>query len=181
MTPKDILSFWFKEISEESWWKKDEDFDQMVRDRFMTIYQAAKGNQLKAWQDTAEGSLALVLILDQFSRNMFRGKPESFQTDPQALQVSKTAISKGFDVDLKNDKFHAEFLYMPYMHSENLSDQVESVRLFKQSGNEHMLSFAIAHHDIIERFGRYPHRNEILGRISTPKEKAFLKEPGSSF
>lgn len=179
MNPQDVLKFWFEEISQEAWFKKDANFDEMIRQRFLKTYQAARADDLKSWQTTAEGSLALVIVLDQFPRNMFRDKPQAFATDAQALKISKQTIANGMDQTLP--KTQRWFMYLPFMHSEDLADQERSIELFKALGNENSLKYAHDHHAIIKRFGRYPHRNEILGRRNTPEEEAFLREPGSSF
>lgn len=176
---QEVIDFWFKELEPKQWWVKDSDFDQMIETRFGELYKQASAGELYKWRETAEGSLAEVIVLDQFSRNIFRGKPESFASDPLALGAAQFAISKGFDTQLI--KQQRVFLYMPFMHSESKLIHVEAVKLFEALGIESNLEFEHKHKVIIDRFGRYPHRNEILGRKSTDEELAFLKQPGSGF
>ncbi len=181
-----VLSFWFGDPQEPEygtprafWFQSTPEIDQQIRDFFGDAYEDAKAGRLDAMLQKAEDCLALVIILDQFPRNMFRGKPQSFATDGKALEIAKLAVSKGFDKELS--LFQAKFLYLPYMHSENLDDQRECVRLFEALGEPQGLDYARKHMDIIARFGRFPHRNAILGRINTPEEIEFLAQPGSSF
>lgn len=180
MKPKVILHFWFEETSPQQWFVKDEAFDQLIRDRFSDIYTQAASGQLDAWVKEPEGALALVIILDQFSRNMFRGSEKSFATDNKALEIAKNAAQAGLDKKLDSD-IQRIFLYMPFMHSESLQDQAEGIRLFKHVNNPTTLDYAVQHRDIIARFGRFPHRNQVLNRPSTLEEIEFLKQPGSSF
>ena len=179
-TQQDILDFWFKETPKEKWFVKDLEFDEVINCRFSEIYEMAASGELDEWLDTPEGCLALVIILDQFSRNKFRSGSKSYATDELALSISKTAIERNFDSQLTNDE-HRAFLYMPFMHSEDLSEQEKGVELFNQFDDKNGADYAVAHKVIIEKFGRFPHRNEILGRASTPEEIEFLKQPGSSF
>jgi uncharacterized protein (DUF924 family) len=183
-----ILDFWFADPEgtaqepRKVWFAKDPSFDQDIRDRFLPYYYQAARGEFESWQDSAAGSLALIVLLDQFPRNMFRGQAQSFATDHQALRIAKTAIAQGFDQVLP--PLQQTFIYMPLMHSEVLDDQQQCVDLFHQMGardfqNSH--NFAIRHRDIIQQYGRFPHRNAILGRDSTPAELKFLQEPGSSF
>ena len=174
-----ILKFWFEELEPKDWWKKDSDFDQLILDRFGKVHTQATQGELFEWRKTAKGSLAEVIVLDQFSRNIFRDKPGSFQYDPMALTLSQIAIEKGFDQELSPDE--RVFLYMPFMHSESALIHEEAVKLYTQLGIQNNLDFEIKHKTIIDRFGRYPHRNKILGRESTEEEITFLSQPGSSF
>lgn len=174
-----IIKFWFDDIKPEQRWKKDDVFDNMISDRFKDIHSKASKGELKLWRKDPSGSLAEIIILDQFSRNIFRDKPESFASDKLAIEAAKEAIGKGFDNDLNIDQLG--FLYMPFMHSESLSDHEQAMKLFKKKGLESMYEYECKHKKIIDRFGRYPHRNQILGRESTSEEIEFLKTPGSSF
>ncbi len=176
---KQVISFWFDEIEPAQWWKKDEDFDSLIRARFAEVHNQAVLGELFSWRDTALGSLAEVIVLDQFSRNLFRNKPESFAYDSTALVLAQCAISKGFDQQLSD--IERVFLYMPFMHSESKLIHVEAVKLFESVGIQSNLDFELKHKAIIDRFGRYPHRNDILGRSSTVEEIEFLKQPNSGF
>ncbi len=175
----EILNFWFDEIEKSMWWIKNEDFDQLIIERFMQIHNEANSCELYDWRKSAKGRLAEIIVLDQFSRNMFRDESRSFASDSLALALSQEAISLNLDSEL-ND-IERSFLYMPFMHSESLRIHKVAVELFKKNGIESNYEFEIKHRDIIERFGRYPHRNSILGRVSTKEEIAFLKQPGSRF
>lgn len=179
MTSDDILDFWFDEIDPAQWWKKDEAFDQALRERFGDVHQRAARCELYAWRNGGRGRLAEVIVLDQFSRNLFRGEPASFACDPLALGLAQTAIETGADQTLS--PVERSFLYMPFMHSESAAIHAVGIGLFEALGIQANLDSAIRHREIIERFGRYPHRNAILGRTSTPEEIEFLKQPGSSF
>lgn len=174
-----VLNFWFNELSPADWWKKNPALDRKIRDRFADIHLAAAAGETYLWRKTAEGRLAEVIVLDQFSRNMFRDTPRAFAFDSQALVLAQEAVLGSHDQALEVQK--RSFIYMPFMHSESLIVQKWSLELFRQPGMDFNLDFALRHKHIIERFGRYPHRNEILGRISTAEELEFLKEKGSSF
>lgn len=174
-----VLDFWFEEVGPEQWWVKDPDFDALLVGRFSELHAAAVQCELYEWRKTPEGRLAEVIVLDQFSRNMFRGSPRSFAADSLALALAQEAVAGGHDQTLTTAQ--RGFLYMPYMHSESLLIHEEAVRLFEANGVAGTLDYELRHKRIIERFGRYPHRNEILGRESTAEEIEFLKEPGSSF
>jgi uncharacterized protein (DUF924 family) len=176
---QEIIEFWFNETDQTKWFKKDPAFDELMCRRFANVHAQAIRCELFSWRTTALGSLAEIVVLDQFSRNMFRDKPESFAYDEIALVLAQTAIFHGFDGQLPPEK--RAFLYMPFMHSESLLIHAEAVKLFTQLGAKTNLEYEMRHKAIIERFGRYPHRNKILGRISTPDELEFLLEPGSSF
>ncbi|MFQ3232095.1 DUF924 family protein [Reinekea sp.] len=179
MSYSDVLSFWFEEVDESLWWKKDEGFDQKIRERFLTLHEQANRCELFTWRTSAQGRLAEIILLDQFSRNMFRGSSKAFASDVLALTLAQEMISLGQDKELSEAQ--RRFVYMPHMHSESLIIHEEAVKLFEQLGNEKVLGFEIRHKDIIEQYGRYPHRNDILGRESTAEEIEFLKQPGSSF
>lgn len=179
MTPKAVLAFWFEEVTPAQWWAKSADFDRVVEARFGTLHAAACRCELYAWRNSAEGRLAEIIVLDQFSRNIFRDRPEAFATDAMALVLAQEAVAAGADSAL--DPPHRAFLYLPYMHSESPAIQALAVTLFAAPGMERNLDFARRHQAIIDRFGRYPHRNAILGRPSTPEELEFLKTPGSAF
>lgn len=173
----DVLEFWFADKAR--WWKKDPAFDAEIRERFGELHAAILRGQWEALRETARGALAYVIVLDQFSRNMFRGTARSFASDTQALEAARAAVERGLDRELSVSE--RGFLYMPFMHSEALADQDRSVALFSGLGESGSVSYAEKHRDIVLRFGRFPHRNEILGRASSPEELAFLSEPGSSF
>ena len=174
-----IYDFWFKEISPSQHWKVDPAFDQLIRERFAAIHAQANRCELFAWRQEPIGRLAEVLVLDQFSRNMYRGTAAAFASDALALVLAQEAVAVGADQALTAAE--RVFLYMPYMHSESNVIHDEALRLFEANGIENNLSFERRHKAIIDQFGRYPHRNAILGRESTEQEIAFLKLPGSSF
>lgn len=174
-----ILKFWFEEIEPVYWFKKDENFDIQIRQRFLKIYEAVMDGKTADWRGTPQGRLAEIIVLDQFSRNMFRGTARAFEGDQLALELAEEAVAAGDD--LKLSPVQKGFLYMPYMHSELKSVHEKAVKLFDQPGLENNLKFEYLHKKIIDRFGRYPHRNEILGRASTLEEQEFLKTEGSSF
>jgi uncharacterized protein (DUF924 family) len=176
-TADDVLAFW-RAAGEDKWFEKDEDFDHDCRETFLPTYEAAAKGQLSDWEKTPDGALALVIVLDQFPRNMFRNDPRAFATDPLALAIAKRALISGFDRKVAHDL--VPFLYLPFEHSENIADQRRSVDLFAEYGNDNNLKYAEIHRDIIERFGRFPHRNAVLGRETTPEEKAFLDDGGFS-
>lgn len=178
-TSQDVLDFWFKEIDRRLWFQKSTDFDQLLRSKFLSLHTEIQNGQTARWRANPEGRLAEVIVLDQFSRNMFRDTPQSFASDSLALSLAKEAIAVGADQGLPVQQ--RGFLYMPFMHSESAADHIKAVELFSQPGLEYNLEFEIKHKKIIDRFGRYPHRNKILGRASTEDEIKFLKEPGSSF
>ncbi|MBD2462190.1 DUF924 domain-containing protein [Oscillatoria sp. FACHB-1407] len=186
----EILDFWFGNPIEsysqrkKLWFVKDLSVDQTLRDRFLSTYEQAAAGELDNWQSQPSSCLALIIVLDQFPRNIFRGEPRAFATDPQARIIAKGAIARGFDQQL--EPIQRFFFYLPLEHSEDLADQHQSIALYQalvvdfpelQDG----LEYAIRHRDVIQRFGRFPHRNAILNRPSTPEEIEFLKQPGSSF
>ncbi|MEM9775887.1 MAG: DUF924 family protein [Chloroflexota bacterium] len=172
----DVLTFWFEEIEPKQHWVKDLEFDQLIRDRFGDLHTAAIHGELYTWRSEPNGRLAEIIVLDQFSRNMFRDKPESFAYDGIALVLAQEAVAAGAHEQI--DVEHKAFMLMPYMHSESAAIHEVAMELFQGLSN---LEFEIKHKVIIDRFGRYPHRNEILGRESTADEIEFLKQPGSSF
>jgi uncharacterized protein (DUF924 family) len=175
----DVIRFWFEESAPEQWWKKDPTFDALIRERFGDVHGAAGRGELIAWRSAAAGRLAEVIVLDQFSRNIYRDTPRAFAFDGMALVLAQEAVARGADRELPPPK--RAFLYMPYMHSESLLIHEQAVRLFSQPGLEKNLEYELKHRAIIERFGCYPHRNAILGRASTPEEREFLEQPGSAF
>ena len=178
-TADSVIDFWFHEIPSKAWFQKSEAFDAEVAARFGATLKAAVCGELWSWRKTPQGRLAEVIVIDQFSRNIYREKPASFSNDPLALVLAQTTVQLGADQDLEPDA--RAFLYMPYMHSESALINIEAVRLFSHPGLERNLDFELRHKAVIDRFGRFPHRNAILGRISTPEETAFLLTPGSSF
>ena len=179
ITPDTILDFWFSGAVKPFHFQKNIAFDDTIRERFGSSYEEAFEGKLDDWLLAAKSSLALVIMLDQFPRNMFRNTPQSFGADNKAHAAAKSAINSGFDQELTQEQ--RVFLYMPFMHSENIEEQERSVELYRMLGIENNVKFAVAHYDIIKRFGRFPHRNDILERDSTCEEIAFLKEPGSGF
>ncbi len=174
-----VLRFWFEEATPAQWWKKDAAFDAVIAGRFALLHAAAARCECYGWRTTPQGRLAEILVLDQFSRNLFRDGRDAFATDALALALAQEAVAAGADAALPVEQ--RRFVYMPYMHSESLAIHDVAVRLFDQPGLEDNLKFEHLHRDIIVRFGRYPHRNALLGRVSTPDEEAFLEQPGSSF
>jgi len=174
----DVLHFWFDDLSSDQWWRKDDALDARIRERFLPLYESLASHPVVATADPGV-ALATVIVLDQFPRNMFRGQPRVYATDAQALAVAKAAIAGGLDRALPKDG--RLFLYMPLQHSEDAADQRLSVELVAALGDEDLTRFALAHQRIIERFGRFPHRNAILGRSSTPEELASLDEPMGRF
>lgn len=174
-----IISFWFTEIESKLWFKKDDAFDQLLREKYGELHHRAAQAELFTWRSSAEGRLAEIIVLDQFSRNMYRDSPKAFASDPLALALAQEAVSLGLDQQLEPQK--RTFLYMPYMHSESLLVHDNALKLFTELGRENNLEFEKKHRAIIEKFGRYPHRNNTLGRQSTVAEYEFLTQPGSSF
>ena len=177
--PQDIIQFWFEEITPRQWWIKDGEFDQLLKDRYQGLLVSAVKGELFSWRDTPLGRLAEIIVLDQFSRNIYRDDARAFAADTMALVLAQEAVRLQDYGDLSSNQ--KQFLFMPYMHSESLLIHEEAVKLFDEPGLEGNLEFEYKHKFIIERFGRYPHRNDILGRVSTAEEIAFLLEPGSSF
>ena len=179
MSPQTILHFWFTELSPKQQFAKDAVLDEAIRTRFGATLEAAARCELFAWRATPEGRLAEVLVLDQFSRNVYRDTPRAFAQDALALVLAQELVASGQDHKLPLAQ--RSFAYMPYMHSESALVHAQAISLFSQPGMEDSLRFELHHKAILERFGRYPHRNAILGRSSTAQELAFLSEPGSSF
>ncbi|GHA41318.1 hypothetical protein GCM10008927_02070 [Amylibacter ulvae] len=174
----EIIDFWVNEVGPDGWYIADENVDAQIKERFMADYDLAASGKLEEWEKTATGTLAIIILLDQFARNMFRGRPESFDADPLARDVAGRAIRKDFDQEI--DEPLRQFFYMPFMHSENLGDQTIAVKLFKKRtsdvGNNQI--HAQAHREIIHKFGRFPFRNNALGRESTAEETAFMDKGG---
>lgn len=179
MGAHEVLAFWFDELTPKQWWAKEAELDQCIRSRFGALHAAATEGRLVHWQLNALDSLALILVLDQFSRHIFRADAQAFAADDMALRVAELGVSKGFDHCLSARQ--RPFYYMPYMHSERADVHVQALRLFDALDGENSADFERRHKQIIDQFGRYPHRNEWLGRVSTPVEIEFLQQPGSRF
>ena len=175
-----ILSFWFDEIPEKNWFIKDDAFDDLLRQRFEKIVRRALAGQLDSWAEDADGLLALIILLDQMTRNIFRDTPMAFAGDDMALALTLKGIDRG-DLDVLENQAQRQFMLMPIMHAEDLAIQEASLPLFEKYTNADSYDYAIRHRDIIARFGRFPHRSTILGRPLTDEEAAFLKGPNSSF
>lgn len=169
----EILDFWFSEYMSEHWFNSTSEIDREIKDRFEALWTLACAGELDDWQDSATGSLALIILLDQMPLNMFRGQTKSFSTEARAISVAKQAIQRAFDNQLGNEQL--VFMYMPFMHSENMQDQNRAVELFSAAGLQENVKFAKHHRSIVERFGRFPHRNEILGRQSSQQELEYLQ------
>lgn len=174
-----LLDFWFVETGPKQWFRKDSGFDRSLTERFGCLHDKACRCELYPWRRSSEGALAEILLLDQFSRHIYRDQPGAFAQDPLALILAQYLVDRGGDQDLPPEQ--RAFVYMPYMHSESSVIHRETLRLFDQPGLERNLHYERRHWAIIERFGRYPHRNEVLGRESTREEEEFLRQPGSSF
>lgn len=198
MTAEDILLFWFGQLGDDGradeahaarFWRKDAEFDEEIRRRFGATYDAVRRGEHDDFLESARGRLAYVIVLDQFARNMFRGSARSFEADAQALRAAREGVERGHDRQLRGEE--RVFLYMPFMHSESLADQERCIELFRAFRDEssgklrealdNNVGFAIRHRDIIQQWGRFPHRNALLGRASTADELAFLQQPNSSF
>lgn len=179
MRPEEVLRFWFEEIQPAQWWKVDPAFDALVGERFGALHAQARRCELFAWRAAPQGRLAEVIVLDQFARNIHRGTPAAFSTDPLALALAQEAVAVGADLQLPVER--RAFLYMPYMHSESAAIHAAGEPLMKARAPQGTHDFELKHKAIVDRFGRYPHRNAILGRASTAEEVEFLKQPGSSF
>jgi uncharacterized protein (DUF924 family) len=174
MSPQDVVSFW-RDAGRERWFRKDDAFDELFRARFLAAHEAAARGDLDGWASTAEGALALVILLDQFPRNCFRASPRMYETDAKAREVARAAVAQGFDAEV--DAELRSFFYMPFMHSEALADHDRCVQLMEPIGGE-SLRYAQHHRAIVQRFGRFPHRNVVLGRASTQEEQTFLQQGG---
>jgi uncharacterized protein (DUF924 family) len=173
--PETVLAFW-RAAGPEKWFKKDAAFDESVRAHFLETYEAAAAGKLRSWEQTDEGALALTVVLDQFPRNMFRGDARTYAADPQARAIAERALERGFDQTVPlSDR---QFFYLPFEHSEAIADQERCCALFAATGDADLLKWAQLHADIIRRFGRFPHRNAVLGRSTTAEEQAFLDGGG---
>ena len=175
----EVLEFWFREMTREQWFKRDAALDDRIRTRFLPLHDKVSAMPDAALLSDPRSALAAVIVLDQFSRNMFRGSPRSFASDAKALALADAAVARGHAACLNKDEL--SFLYLPFEHSESSEAQVRCVELMSGLADPELTRYAQAHCDIIQRFGRFPHRNEILGRASTAEEIEFLKQPGSSF
>jgi uncharacterized protein (DUF924 family) len=174
-TADDVVTFWL-DAGPDRWFEEDAAFDAAVRERYAATYDDAAAGLLGAWEASPEGALALVIVLDQFPRNMFRGSARSYAADPLAREVTRRALAQGFDRQFEMPL--RTFFYLPFEHSEDLMDQEQAVALFREAGDADKLKWAELHADIIRRFGRFPHRNAVLGRATTPDEQAFLDAGG---
>ncbi len=177
--PESVIQFWFHEIPPAKWWKVDADFDRLIVERFSELHTRAVGCELFDWRADPNGRLAEIIVIDQFSRNMFRCDKRAFAADALALALAQEAVAAKADLALSPEQ--RAFLYMPYMHSESRQIHEVAERLFKALGQPGNYDFELRHKAIIDQFGRYPHRNTILGRPSTHEELAFLAKPGSGF
>jgi uncharacterized protein (DUF924 family) len=173
-SPQTVLAFW-REAGDDKWFGKDDAFDAAIRDKFLPTYEAAAAGKLSSWEAAADGALALCIVLDQFPRNLFRGDARTYATDPLARGVANRALKRGYDQDVPQDL--RGFFFLPFTHSEDLIDQERCVQLYREAGSAD-LKYAEQHRDIIRRFGRFPHRNAILGRAATPEEQKYLDEGG---
>jgi uncharacterized protein (DUF924 family) len=171
-SPQEVIRFW-QAAGPDRWFKRDDGFDAEVRRRFLPTYEAAARGDLRGWAAQAESALALTIALDQFPRNLFRGDPRTYATDAQAREVADRAIARGFDQQVPSEL--RTFFYLPFMHSEDVADQEHCVALYRAANDADSVKWAEHHAGIIRRFGRFPHRNRILGRNTTPEEQAFLE------
>jgi len=178
-TPETVLNFWFNELTPKDWFVKSDDIDASITDRFSGLHLALSRGVSDEWRATPEARLALIIVFDQFPRNIYRGSPLAFATDGLALKEAKAALAMGADKAIVEDR--RIFFYMPFEHAEDIAEQERCVTLFEALGNANYLDYANQHHDIIARYGRFPHRNPILGRASTAEEKAYLATPGAGF
>jgi uncharacterized protein (DUF924 family) len=178
---QDVLTFWFEDTQPAQWFQVNADFDALIKERFADAYEKAAAGIFDDWKGDADGCLALCILLDQFPRNMFRGTALAFATDSRALVIAKYALSKGFDQVLSPVK--RRFIYLPFEHSENYNDQRKCVELFEKMKKDDPLGYdyAMRHLKVVEKFGRFPHRNKILGRMNTPEEEEYLSKPGAGF
>ena len=175
----EVLRFWFEELTADDWFGGGDAVDDRIRTRFRELHEALRDHVPESWRESARGMLAAVIALDQFPRNLYRGDPRAFAADRTALALAQEAIERRFDRELSNDE--RKFLYLPFEHSEDPAVQARSVQLFATVDDGESLGYAVRHKEIVDRFGRFPHRNDVLGRESTPEEIEFLKEPDSSF
>jgi uncharacterized protein (DUF924 family) len=176
---EDVLTFWFEEIEPKMWWAVDPAFDEKIRQRFLSTLQAATQGELYLWRVNPKGRLAEIIVLDQFSRNIHRNTPQAFSQDAMALVLAQEAVAAGVHKTLSPDA--RSFLLLPYMHSESAQIHIQAEALYKEFAPPGNYEFELRHKAIIDRFGRYPHRNQILGRVSSLAESEFLKQPGSHF
>lgn len=176
---QEVLDFWFDEIDPKMWWVSDPSFDDVIRERFSQLHDRAVRGELFGWRSDPKGRLAEVIVLDQFSRNLHRGTPHAFAHDGMALVLAQEAIAVGADLPLS--AIERSFLYLPFMHSESKIIHEWAEKLYRQNGLQGNYEFELKHKAIVDRFGRYPHRNQVLNRASTDEEIEFLKQPGSSF
>lgn len=185
VTPDDVLSFWFKENGREQWFGKEAAFDAEIRRRFGEAVNQARDGKLERWVEAPHSCLALIILIDQFSRNIYRQSPLAWSADAHALALAKLALEKGYDAELAQTE--RAFMYMPFMHSEDLADQIRCVELTENNVdggsefNQANYEAALEHRDIISQFGRFPHRNEVLGRKSTPEEREYLRNLDKTF
>ena len=177
-TADDVLAFWFEEISPKQQFVKDEKFDVEIKRRFGRLHASLK-KDASSFTNTPQGALAAILVFDQFSRNIFRGSGEAFETDPLALSIAKDLVAKGWDKGMPDN--YRVFIYMPFMHAEIMEDQEQSVALFTDLGIISNIDYAIKHLDVVKEFGRFPHRNKALDRASTAEERTFINTPGTAF
>jgi uncharacterized protein (DUF924 family) len=176
----EVLRFWFEETQSEQHFKRNPDFDAIIRARFGALHERAEAGGCAEWAETVEGALALLILLDQFSRNLFRDSPRAFACDDRARAIAHDAIERGFDLAVTQER--RAFFYLPFEHSEALADQERCCALVRERlGDAKSIDFADRHRDVIDRFGRFPHRNRALGRPNTPAEDAYLAEPGAGF
>ena len=177
--PDEVIGYWCETLTPEDWWQGTPELDAAVRERFAATHLALSREVTAAWRESPRARLAAIIVLDQFPRNMYRASPMAFASDWIALREARLALEAGADGQVEHGLRH--FLYMPFEHSENLADQDLSVKLFKALGDETYLDYAERHRAVIAEYGRFPHRNPFLGRASTPKEEAYLAEPGAGF
>lgn len=177
ISPLDVLDFWWQ-AGAAKWFARDDKFDRRCRETFTAAIEAAAAGELDHWSDSADGALALILLLDQMPRNIYRGTPEAFKADGKAVEIAQKALDKGFDRAFPKDA--RGFFYLPFEHSEDMAHQERSVDLCRILGDKELYHYALIHLDVIRRFGRFPHRNAVLGRCSTPEELAYLESGGFS-
>ncbi len=175
----EVLHFWFRELDRKAWFEKSDATDGLIRGRFLALHEKLASELTIPSKLPPRAMLAAIIVFDQFPRNMFRGTPRAFATDPLALALARQIVDAGLDRGFSKDE--RMFLYLPFEHSEHAAEQARCCALFAQLEDAELLRYAQAHKDIVDRFGRFPHRNAILGRVSTPEETEFLQQPGSSF
>ena len=175
----DVLAFWFGQLTNEQRFARNAELDAEIRERFGDLHDRLSRHVPEEWLEDPESLLAAIVVLDQFSRNLYRDDPRAYASDPMALNLARLALSRGYDQLLDNEQ--RQFVYMPFMHSEDADDQDRCIELMEEIGNAEGVDYGRQHKAIIERFGRFPHRNAVLGRETTPEEAEFLTQPGSSF